>query len=181
MNSGKLEGMNADSSAEPLILTARMEPSALEVFDAQRRAFFPPDRNVLKAHITLFHSLPGAELGGIKTQLETLSLKTTLVTAEVTGLRFLGQGVAYNLRASRLQGLRTELATDWNAWLTNQDRSGFKPHVTVQNKVSVETARETLRILEARFQPWSFSITGLELWRYLGSLWEPVETYTFRA
>jgi 2'-5' RNA ligase len=181
MNSGKLEGMNAVSTPQPLILTATMEPSALEVFDAQRRTFFPPERNVLTAHITLFHHLPGAELENITTQLEAISLRTPRITAEVTGLRFLGQGVAYNLRASRLSELRAELGVQWAAWLTNQDRSGFKPHVTVQNKVSGETARETLRILEARFQPWSFSITGLALWRYLGGPWEPVETFAFRT
>jgi 2'-5' RNA ligase len=178
MNSGKLEDM--DSTPEPLILTARMEPSALEVFDAQRRTFFPPERNVLKAHITLFHHLSGAELEVIKTQLEEMALKTPRITAEVTGLRFLGQGVAYNLRTSRLQEVRAELAAHWAAWLTNQDRSGFKPHITVQNKVLGEEARETLRILEARFEPWSFFITGIELWRYLGGPWDAVETYSFR-
>jgi 2'-5' RNA ligase len=172
--------MNSVSTLEPLILTAQMEPLALEVFDAQRRAFFPPERNVLKAHITLFHHLPGAELGTIKTQLEEMALKTPRITSEVTGLRFLGQGVAYNLRASRLLEVRAELAAHWADWLTNQDHSGFKPHVTVQNKVSAEEARETLRILEARFQPWSFSITGLELWRYLGGPWQAVGSYAFQ-
>ncbi len=46
----------------PLILTARMEPAAQERFTALRTAHFPPSRNYLSAHITLFHALPGDEL-----------------------------------------------------------------------------------------------------------------------
>jgi 2'-5' RNA ligase len=167
------------SSLEPLILTARMEPEAFERFDAQRRQFFPPERNFIPAHVTLFHSLPGTELEAITTQLGAVSTRTASMIAEVTGLRFLGRGVAYQLSIPRLEALRSELALRWPDLLTNQDRNGFKPHVTVQNKVASLEARETLALLEARFRPWSFTVTGLELWRYLGGPWERLEGFGF--
>jgi 2'-5' RNA ligase len=167
------------SSLEPLILTARMEPEAFERFDAQRREFFPTERNFIPAHVTLFHSLPGTELEAVTTQLGAVATRTAPMIAKVTGLRFLGRGVAYQLSIPKLEVLRSELASGWRDVLTNQDRSGFKPHVTVQNKVVPLEARETLAVLEARFKPWSFAVTGLELWRYLGGPWERLETFEF--
>jgi 2'-5' RNA ligase len=156
-----------------------MDEAAFERFDGQRREFFPAHRNHLPAHITLFHHLPGEELEAIRTQLETRCSSAEPIAVEVTGLRFLGHGVAYDLRAPKLEALRKELAEGWLEWLTSQDRSGFKPHVTVQNKVTPLEARETLAQLEARFQPWSFLVTGLTLWRYLGGPWQRLEDFVF--
>ncbi len=173
--------MTTPAPPEALILTARMETVAFERFDSQRRTFFPPERNFLSAHITLFHHLPGEELQEVTTRLGEIAARTPALTVEVTGLRFLGRGVAYHLSSSRLEAVRASLAADWRGWLTHQDRSGFKPHVTVQNKVAPAEARETLALLGARFSPWSFTVTGLELWRYLGGPWEPLETYLFQG
>ncbi len=166
---------------QPLILTATMEDAAFERFDTQRRAFFPPERNHLQAHITLFHHLPGMRLEAIKTQLEEIARRTSSISVEVTGLRSLGRGVAYRLQAPRLEDLRAELRTLWLEELTEQDRARIKPHVTVQNKVAPDVARETLAILEATFQPWTFQVTGLGLWRYLGGPWASLETFKFTA
>ena len=43
----------------PLILTARVAEKDIKQFDRLREAHFPPDRNVLRAHLTMFHRLPG--------------------------------------------------------------------------------------------------------------------------
>ena len=166
---------------EPLILTARMEAAAQGRFDAQRSAYFPPECNFLAAHITLFHALPGSQLSTIDTQLEQIARATSPITAEVTGLRFLGCGVAYRLDAPQLGTLRGALAAQWTAWLTNQDRARFQAHITVQNKVSTATAHETLALLEVDFQPWSFLLTGLTLWRYLGGPWQRLSEHAFQT
>ena len=42
----------------PLVLTARVADKDIEPFDRLREAHFPPDRNVLGAHLTMFHRLP---------------------------------------------------------------------------------------------------------------------------
>ena len=45
----------------PLILSAVLDAPVQRRLDALRRTHFPPDRNHLDAHVTLFHHLPGAE------------------------------------------------------------------------------------------------------------------------
>jgi hypothetical protein len=45
----------------PLILTLEMDTHSFEILDALRKKHFPPERNVLDAHITLFHKLPGEQ------------------------------------------------------------------------------------------------------------------------
>ena len=98
---------------------------------------------------------------------------------EVTGLRFLGRGVAYALRSGELADLRNGLAAAWEPWLTPQDRQRHAPHVTVQNKVDPAVARALHDRLTAEFMPWSARARGLGLWRYLGGPWEPVNEHPF--
>lgn len=82
----------------------------------------------------------------------------------------LGRGVA---------GLRAELARGWATWLTSQDRQPRRPHVTIQNKVAPEVARDTLARLTASFVPWEARAEGLLLWRYRGGPWEAAGRFPF--
>jgi hypothetical protein len=61
-----------------------------------------------------------------------------------------------------------------------QDARGWRPHVTIQNKVAPRVARELARSLERGFAPRPLAITGLSLHRYLGGPWETLATYKFR-
>ncbi|NJK45728.1 MAG: 2'-5' RNA ligase family protein [Pleurocapsa sp. SU_196_0] len=178
MRRDRLEGMTP-SSLEPLILTARMEPEAFERFDAQRRAFFPPERNFIPAHVTLFHSLPRKRTRGGHDPVGRGRDAHRANDGRGHRVAFPGARRGVPAQHPQLEALRSELASGWRDVLTNQDRSGFKPHVTVQNKVAPLEARETLALLEARFRPWSFTVTGLELWRYLGGPWEWLEAFEF--
>jgi hypothetical protein len=65
--------------------------------------------------------------------------------------------------------------------LSAQDSAGWRPHITIQNKVSAKQARALLRQLERDFQPRPRAISGLGLHRYLNGPWERVETYSFRG
>ena len=87
----------------------------------------------------------------------------------------LGHGVAFRLRAPELERARAVLARDWAAWLTPQDAQGYRPHVTVQNKVSTEQARLTLARLQRGFAPFETEVVAWRLWRYLGGPWEMLE------
>lgn len=156
----------------PLILTARMEPRAQAYFQKLRALHFPVERNVVPAHVTLFHHLPGAEVDAIIGRLKAVGRGTPLLRVEVAGVRSLGRGVAFDLRSPDLEDLRDELAEAWSTLLIPQDQLGFRPHVTVQNKVEAREAKELLAELSADFRPWSFVIDGLLLWRYLGGPWE---------
>ena len=158
----------------PLILTAKMEASAQHMFQRLRDHHFPPERNIVPAHLTLFHHLPGTELDAITDRLKSLARGTRAPRVEVVGLRSLGNGVAYDLRSPELEELRAELAHAWDTLLIPQDRAGFRPHVTVQNKVRAAEAKALLAVLSRDFRPWSFVADGLQLWRYLEGPWEPV-------
>ena len=155
----------------PLIVTARMDPQAQAMFDALRRAHFPPERNWLSAHITLFHALPGLERALIEEVLRDATKASGPWAAEVKGVRFLGNGVAFNVESADLTDMRCSIAMRLAPWLTRQDQQGFRPHVTVQNKVKADVARALLQTLSAEFTPWSFAITGLDLWHYDGGPW----------
>ena len=45
----------------PLILTLVLDAASQAFFDRLRRQHFPPERNVLDAHLTLFHALDGEQ------------------------------------------------------------------------------------------------------------------------
>lgn len=159
-------------AAAPLILTLALDPVAFGRFDRMRRAHFPPERNLIPAHLTLFHHLPSAEAAAIQSTLADVAAREAAMPLEVEGVRSLGRGVAFNLRSAELARLRGRLAAAWRDWLGPQDRQGFRPHVTVQNKVSNEAARQLHAQLEAAFVPFAVTGTGLLLWRYLGGPWD---------
>lgn len=164
----------------PLILTARMEPRAFHHFQTLRERHFPVARNQVPAHITLFHHLPGAELASITSRLKSIGRGTRELRIEVSGVRSLGRGVAYDLRSPDLEQIRAELAHAWQTLLIPQDRQGFRPHVTVQNKVEAREAKLLFTMLSMDFAPWSFAIDGLQLWRYLDGPWEALSETRFQ-
>ena len=172
-----LEGWGGD----PLILTLKMDAASQERFDALRRAHFPPERNYLSAHLTLFHHLPGDQADDIVSEVEEASNQQEPMVIRATGILFLGRGVAFGLRSRELEALRRRLAQAWERWLTAQDRQKFRPHVTVQNKVTPEIARSFRDELQSRFTPFEVGGDGLALWRYVGGPWEPVGVYPFRG
>ncbi|GJE56169.1 MULTISPECIES: 2'-5' RNA ligase family protein [Methylobacterium] len=160
-------------SARPLILTLQMEESAFSRFETLRRRHFPEALNHIPAHATLFHALPGEEETVVTETIDALARKTEAPEVSVTGLRFTGRGVAFALDSADLSDFRARLASAFETWLTPQDRQGWRPHVTVQNKVAPETARVLQADLTRDFAPFRFTAPGLLLWRYLGGPWEP--------
>ena len=164
---------------EPLILTLRMDDLSQRNFDRLREEHFPGARNFIPAHLTLFHKLPGEQEREISQTLNDLCRRQPPFPLTATGLIFMGRGVGYRLESPALQSLRKRLADEWGPWLGPQDRQGFRPHVTVQNKATPEGARALHRRLEEAFAPFEVGAEGLRLWRYLGGPWEPVGSYGF--
>lgn len=164
--------------APPLVLSLQLDEAAQERFDALRRAHFPPGRNHLQAHVTLFHALPGDREDEVRADLRA-SAQRPVYDVDVVRVRSLGRGVAYDLRSPELAAQREQLARRWQPWLTPQDARPHAPHVTVSNKVTPDRARALLRELETGFAPYAVRATGLALWRYLGGPWEPLGTYPF--
>jgi 2'-5' RNA ligase superfamily len=163
----------------PLILTLAMDERSFALFDEQRRRYFPPARNHIPAHLTLFHKLPAEQHHTIADDVLAATAAQPAFAVNVTGLRSLGRGVAYTLESPTLSQFRRGLAMKWALWLTLQDRQKHQPHVTIQNKVEPEVARSLLANLTDNFVPFSITAEGVGLWRYKGGPWEHVETFPF--
>jgi 2'-5' RNA ligase len=155
----------------PLILTLQLDPASFARLDGLRRAYFPPALNRLHAHLTLFHALPAAAEPEVSANLAVLAAASAPLPLRFAGLRGLGRGVAYAVESPELMALRGLLAKSWHGWLTQQDRQGYRPHVTVQNKVEPAIARELQAELEAGFTPWEGRGEALLLWRYRDREW----------
>ena len=77
----------------PIIVSALFGGADHAWLDGLRRAHFPPERNRLAAHLTLFHHLPpscGAELRERLAE----AVRRVPPKAEAAGLLNLGRGVA---------------------------------------------------------------------------------------
>lgn len=155
---------------DPLILTAAFDPATQALLEALRRAHFPPARNQVPAHCTLFHALPGEEAATIAARLGEARLADDAAT--IGPPRFTGRGVALAVEAPGLAALRGSLARGWAPWLSPQDRQGWRPHVTVQNKVPPEEARALHARLLAEWAPRPARVAALSLWWYRGGPWE---------
>lgn len=126
--------------AQPFILTLRLDEHVAETLNALRSRHFPPERNFIPAHITLFHALPSEHEAILRAHLDEVCSATPTFDVALPRLRSWGKGVFVEVQSSELLTLRQHLASRWEARLTPQDRQGYRPHVTVQNKASKDEA-----------------------------------------
>ena len=166
--------------AGALIVTAEIAPRDFAWLDQLRRNHYPADRNHLPAHLTMFHSLPpSAEAEARRTLARIANGRPPRAT--IDGLMDLGGGVAFRVVSQELDSLRRELTDDFFGLLGTQDSGGWRPHVTIQNKVPAKEARHLIAKLRRNFPPRPLGIGGLALHRYLGGPWEKIATYSFRG
>lgn len=166
--------------AGALIVTAEIGAIDHAWLERLRRAHFPPERNRVAAHLTMFHALPPSTEPEVKDRLARLAAESP-PRASIEGLMNLGGGVAYRIASDDLDRIRGELAADLHGLLSAQDAQGWRPHVTIQNKVPPKIARALMEQLEREFRPRPLQISGLGLHRYMDGPWEPVGTYPFRG
>ena len=166
--------------AGALIVTAELAPPDFAWLDKLRRAHFPPERNQLPAHLTMFHALPPSVEREVRATLARLGAQRP-PRASIEGLMNLGGGVAFRVASQDLDNIRQELALDFHGLLSAQDCGGWRPHVTVQNKVPPKEARALLARMELDFRPRPLAISGLGLHRYLGGPWEKLAIVPFRG
>jgi 2'-5' RNA ligase len=163
----------------PFILTLKLDEVSFKTFNALRQVYFPPLRNFIPAHLTLFHALPGEAEQRLCEDLGEICAQTAALQISFPGVRFLGRGVAIEAESPGLIELRNKLAKGWSGLLVPQDRQGYRPHVTIQNKVEVEEARQLFGKLSEEWQPIAGSGDGLLLWRYRGGPWEFAKEFWF--
>jgi hypothetical protein len=163
----------------PLIVTALFGRQDQAWFDVLRREHYPPERNVLPAHLTLFHHLPPSVGEELKQRLSAETRGIRAPRAKVTGLMSLGGGVAYRIEAPELTAIREGLTEAFAGMLMPQDAGRWRPHVTVQNKVRPSLAKVVLGALSRDFVAREVEIAGLASWWYRGGPWEPHSRHMF--
>lgn len=165
--------------AGALIVTAEIAQGDFSWIEGLRRAHYPPERNQVAAHLTMFHALPPSAENEIRARLAN-AVRRAPPTSTIAGLMDLGGGVAFRVVSPDLERVRDELAHDFHGLLGAQDSGGWRPHITIQNKVPPKVARTLKASLERSFTPRPLAIAGLGLHRYLDGPWERIATCSFR-
>ena len=157
------------------ILTADIDDESFAWLDRLRREHFPPDRNFLSAHLTLFHRLSSAQVA----RLRFVERPCAPVELRFDRVVFLGFGVALGVRSAALERWRSQARAEIGGAYSKQDSQPWMPHVTVQNKVTAESARQLQYALEQGFAERGGAATGLLVWEYLGGPWKLVDRIAF--
>lgn len=168
------------SQGTPLLVTAEMPPDVLAWADALRRAHFPPERNKLRAHVTLFHALPPSVEQELRDVLARLAAEPP-PAVEVTGLMKLGGGTAIALDSPGMVAIHAEIAERMQGLLTRQDSQKLRLHITIQNKVTGEEARALQDALGPVLEHRRFRFRGLGLYAYEDGLWRFIREFPFRG
>jgi hypothetical protein len=168
------------SQGTPLLVTAEMPPDVLAWADALRRAHFPPERNKLRAHVTLFHALPPSVEQELREVLAGLA-SAPPPEARVTGLMKLGGGTAIALESLGMVELHAAIAERMQGLLTPQDTQPLRLHITIQNKVTGEEAKALQAGLGPVLEHRQFRFRGLGLYAYENGLWRFIREFAFRG
>ena len=172
--------MNDPAAPAPIIVTALFASRDQAFFDAERQAYFPPERNQLAAHLTLFHHLPPGNAAELKRRLTDETRGIPAPEARIAAVMSLGRGVAYRIDSPGLAAIRARLADAFHGLLMPQDQAGWRAHVTIQNKVAPAEAKALMTRLNAGFAPRPVTIAALAAWWYRGGPWEPLSRHDFR-
>lgn len=164
----------------PLIVTATFAPADFAWLDGLRRRHFPPERNRVPAHLTLFHHLPPNLERELGRRLAALAAGPAPM-ARISGIMNLGAGTAFRVESAGLEEMRAELADAFHGLLVPQDQAPWRPHVTIQNKVRDKEAAALQAELRAMDLPRTLALRGLASWRYESGPWRLVREQVFRG
>ncbi|MFN3424739.1 MAG: 2'-5' RNA ligase family protein [Novosphingobium meiothermophilum] len=173
--------MAADPSPFPLIVTAVLPGDIQRWANALRDAHYPPERNRVEAHVTLFYALRPAMRDEVRAMLAGMAAVHAPVTAQLDGVRDLGSGTALAIRSPGMMALRARMAERLHGMLTAQDIAEPRLHITIQNKVSRSAARALQKYLSGWLEPRRFTFTGLAAHHYLHGTWENAGQWSFRG
>jgi len=163
----------------PWLVTLGLDPGMFDRLDALRARYFPPERNVVPAHVSLFHHLPRDREDAVRPTLERVAGGTGALPLTFTGLFRLSGGMAVRVESPGLSAVRRDLAAAFDPWLTAQDRQPFRPHVTLMNKAERSAAARAFDELAPAWSPSEGTGESLLLWSYRGGPWELAGRYPF--
>lgn len=165
----------------PIILTAKMADQDFAYADRLRRQYYPIERNNVPAHITLFRHLPGRYAPELIGLLRDVTQQLRAPKAMLADILKMSGGVALRIESEELLAIREVIAEHFHGLLTQQDQGHPRLHITIQNKVKTEIAKECYTALSSEFQPRPLIITGLQSHRYDDGGWEDMPAMPFRG
>lgn len=149
--------------------------------NALRQEHYPPEKNQLSAHVTLFHHLPPQALDEIIELVKQTTLNHAYPRCDLTDVIQFEEGAAYKLYSPKLLEIREFFAEAFHGLLIQQDQQKPRFHITVQNKASTEESKKLFQKLNSEFEPRPFEITGIALHYYLNGPWEEIGSWRFRG
>ena len=165
----------------PFIVTAELPEDIFAWSNGLRAEHYPPERNWLKAHVTLFHSFAPSLRDELPRFLARMAGEFAPPSAQLNGLMDLGQGTALAIRSPQMLAVREIIAEHFWDMLTRQDQGGKKLHITIQNKVERKAALALQEQLGQRLDARDFAFAGLGLHLYRNPHWEAVGMWKFRG
>jgi 2'-5' RNA ligase len=168
---------DAQSTIKPLVATLAITPSVQSYFNQLRREHFPAERNYLDAHLTLFHALP--DKPWVVEDLKRLAKDQRPFDVTAQAIMSLGNGTAFKIISPELPLMHQKLQKSWFDYLSNQDRQKRNFHITIQNKVEPVAAKKLQSDMAQDFKPFSFTVHGVQLWRYQNGPWEYLMRFDF--
>ncbi|MEO6717567.1 MAG: 2'-5' RNA ligase family protein [Novosphingobium sp.] len=165
----------------PFIVTAELPGDVLAWADGLRRAHYPPGRNKLAAHVTLFHSFAPSLREELLRVLKGLAGEYARPAAQIDSLMPLGTGTALAILSPGMLAIRERIAEHFHGALTAQDSHAPRLHITIQNKVTSQTAKALQRDLSATLEPRTFAFAGLGLHLYRETYWDSLGCWAFRG
>ena len=145
----------------PIIVTALFGDGDNGWLQELRRTHYPPDRNQVPAHLTLFRHLPPGAESELSNRLKAATAAPP-PRARIADIMDLGEGTAFRVDSEDLAAIRAELAEALHGLLIPQDQAAWRPHVTIQNKVAPRDARRLQQQLRASFEPRPLAIRADE-------------------
>lgn len=167
--------------SQPFIVTAELPVDLFSWANGLRTEHFPPERNWLKAHVTLFHAFAPSLRGELLGMLGRIAADYAQPQARIDGLMSLGGGTALAIRSPAMLAIREEIADHFHGALTAQDKGTPRLHITIQNKVTPAEAKALQAELGPRLRPRDFAFTGLGLHLYMNPHWEEQKVWPFRG
>lgn len=163
-----------------MLITAELPEEVFAWADSLRRAHYPPERNRLGAHVTLFHALPPSAGDAVRSIMTRMSRRPP-PKARVSGLMDLGSGTALAIDCPELEALHAEMAESLYGLTQPKDSRPLRLHITVQNRVSPGAARQLQKELARDLEPLPFRFHGLGLSLWHRELWRLAHVYPFRG
>ena len=165
----------------PFIVTAELPGEIFAWADVLRRAYYPPERNKLAAHVTLFHAFAPSLQEELHRTLGRIASEYARPEASIDGLMHLGTGTALAIHSPGMLAIREHIAEHFHGALTAQDSHAPRLHITIQNKVTSAVAKALQRELAATLEPRDFAFIGLGLHLYRETHWDSLSKWPFRG